>query len=342
MTMSPTARHSGASQAAGPPLISVVLPTYQRGHIVAQAISSVLRQTYRLLELIVVDDGSTDGTAEVVSRFEDRRLRLVSLEHVGRSQARNEGASRARGDVVVFLDSDDAVAPAWLERLSPAFGDPAVAVTCCGAQVTTERPPRGVAATTIIMPRRLDAMYSNRIGLFRAGTFAVRRHVFQATGGYDARLAFSENSELAIRLAVQCDERALCFAAVYEPLVLIRRSRDRGGHAELRERLEAIEMILERHRVRYRQAGRASYGNYRAVAGACAYRLGFTRRAIRHFAAAATANPLRPLPWGRLALALASPLAHRFWRHRTDLGRAHEPAAEQGTDTALDSALGGL
>src|SRR5215831_13870333 len=88
------------------PFFSVIIPTYNRATCVGRAIESVLRQTFQDYELIVVDDGSTDKTAEVVRQYGERIV-FVSQPNRGVSAARNAGVSRAAGDWVAFLDSDD-------------------------------------------------------------------------------------------------------------------------------------------------------------------------------------------------------------------------------------------
>src|SRR5262249_23365445 len=99
---------SGASMASDPPLVSVVLTTFNRSALVSPAIESVLRQTVSDLELIVVDDCSTDDTRDVVGRIPDPRLSLVAHEtNLGLAAARNSGVERARGRFVCFLDDDD-------------------------------------------------------------------------------------------------------------------------------------------------------------------------------------------------------------------------------------------
>ena len=294
------------NQTVVPPTISVIIPTYQRAHLVGGAIASVLMQSYSNFELLVVDDGSSDGTADVVASFTDERLRLVQVPHGGRSRARNEGAARARGEVIAFLDSDDRAQPDWLQELAPPFEGPA-AVACCGARYVDDH-----QKPLTVMPSRLGGIFANRTGCFLSGTFAVRRAVLETVGGYDARLAYGENSELAIRLVKYCDERALPFAAVYKPLVELRRRRAVCGEAEFRAQLDAAEVILHRHG--RNQVGDPSFaGNYRAIAAVNAYRLGLFRRGMRHFIGAATANPGRFVHWSRLALALVPPVARRFW-----------------------------
>jgi glycosyltransferase involved in cell wall biosynthesis len=299
------------------PNISVVIPTYERAHLVSEAIASVLRQTYSDFELLVVDDGSSDDTTEVVSSFKDERLRLVLLPRGGRSRARNEGAARARGEVVVFLDSDDQAEPDWLRELVLALDGPA-AVACCGARFTAERGDQATDRDWIGMPFELGAGWGNRVARFLAGTFAVRRRVFEAIGGYDSRLAFAENSELGMRLVTHCEEHSLPFATVRKPLVRIRKRCTSGNEAGFRARLEAAELILECYGNRNRRAPASFCANYRAIAAVNAYRLGFFGRGIRHFVAATAANPRRFVHWGRLTLALVPPLARRFWIRQMD------------------------
>ena len=97
-------------------LVSIVIPTYNRARFIGQAVTSALNQTHRELEVIVVDDGSTDNTQSILSTFEDTRLKIVRLEkNSGRSRARNIALRAARGEYVSFLDSDDYYLPGKIE-----------------------------------------------------------------------------------------------------------------------------------------------------------------------------------------------------------------------------------
>jgi glycosyltransferase involved in cell wall biosynthesis len=100
------------------PLISVVVPAYNVERFLADAVGSVLGQTWKRLELVIVDDGSADGTPELARRFaaEDSRVRVISRANGGPSAARNTGIAEASGELICFLDADDALLPDKLER----------------------------------------------------------------------------------------------------------------------------------------------------------------------------------------------------------------------------------
>ncbi len=103
-------------------LVSVVIPSYNRGHILSRAISSVLSQTYENIELIIVDDGSTDDTEKVVATFQDCRLRyLCHSENKGISAARNTGIKESKGDFIALLDSDDEFLPDKIRKSLEIF-----------------------------------------------------------------------------------------------------------------------------------------------------------------------------------------------------------------------------
>lgn len=98
------------------PLVSVVVPTYNYGRYIAEALASILTQTVSDLEVVVVDDGSTDDTQEVLQPFTDPRVCVVRQEHAGTAAARNRGKAKARGQFIAWLDADDLWRPTFLER----------------------------------------------------------------------------------------------------------------------------------------------------------------------------------------------------------------------------------
>ena len=95
--------------------VSVIIPTYNRADLIGETIESVLKQTFDDFEIIIVDDGSTDATGEVVRKF-DGPIKYLYQDNRGRSCARNRGFEASSGDYVCFLDSDDVLKPMMIER----------------------------------------------------------------------------------------------------------------------------------------------------------------------------------------------------------------------------------
>jgi len=105
----------GRALVTGPPLVSVIIPMFDAERHVAETVRSVGAQTHRALEIIVVDDGSTDRSAEVVERVDDDRCRVIQQPNAGPAAARNTGVAAARGDMLAFVDADDLWTPRKLE-----------------------------------------------------------------------------------------------------------------------------------------------------------------------------------------------------------------------------------
>lgn len=120
------------------PRVSVIIPAYNAAAYVAEAISSVQVQTYTDLEIIVVDDGSTDETAAVVAGIADDRLRYVYQENASQAVARNTGIRGGQSEVIAFLDADDRWLPKKLEEQLGCLQDPQVGVVCSGAKEIDE------------------------------------------------------------------------------------------------------------------------------------------------------------------------------------------------------------
>jgi glycosyltransferase involved in cell wall biosynthesis len=97
------------------PLVSIILPTYNRVDLLKDSVDSVLKQTYKNFELIVIDDGSSDETLSFMASLKDERIKLISQKNMGRSSARNNGLRVAEGNLITFIDSDDLYLPRKIE-----------------------------------------------------------------------------------------------------------------------------------------------------------------------------------------------------------------------------------
>jgi glycosyltransferase involved in cell wall biosynthesis len=187
------------------PKVSVIIPTFNRAHILGRAIERVLGQTYADLELRVIDDGSSEGPAELLKNFPDARLRyLQQPRNLGVSAARNRGIQEAHGEWLAFLDSDDLWLAQKLERQFAALqGVDCVASYCCLLRIDGEIQTR--------IPYRADTINSGAKpwpsllmdGLWFSQTWLVPRRVVIAAGLFDERMNIWEDWDLFLRIALQ-------------------------------------------------------------------------------------------------------------------------------------------
>ena len=148
-----THSHVGAHTHALPGSITVIVPTYNCGRFIAESIQSILAQTLQPEEIIVVDDGSTDNTEEVVGTFTDPRIRYIRQQNAGVSVARNTGLAAARGEYISFLDADDRWRPTFLEKLHAVVSHDTQLVCAFANFIRFEHP------TGKIMPRDQFQLY---------------------------------------------------------------------------------------------------------------------------------------------------------------------------------------
>ena len=181
------------------PLVSVVIPCYNQAHFLGEAIESVLAQSHPNFEIIVVDDGSTDDTSEVASRYQ--KVRIVRQDNRGLSAARNAGLAESRGEYVVFLDADDRLLPGALEvGVKELEAHPECAlvfgrwnnIAADGSPLPTVRPPHDEQDHYLAL---LHTCY------IRMHAVVYRRAVFESVGGFDTSLSASEDYDMYLRIA---------------------------------------------------------------------------------------------------------------------------------------------
>ena len=176
------------------PVVSVVLPVYNGERFIAHALNSVFAQDYENLDVVVVDDGSTDGTAAVLARYGER-IRVVTQENGGPAVARNTGLAHSRGEVLAFIDADDLWHPRKLElQLEELAAAPEVEVSICHVRNFWNGDPR--EESDILRTREYETL--NKGGVVQAAL--VRRAVFDEIGAFDPRLRFGEDTDFYIRV----------------------------------------------------------------------------------------------------------------------------------------------
>ena len=192
-----------------PPLVSAILPVRDRAAWIARAVDSVLAQSHPAIELIVVDDGSTDGTAAVLDRFGARMVRLRT-PGAGAYAARNLGIAHARGDLVAFIDSDDAWHPGHLAALVPRFERAAVGLAFADTVHVTgpvgALRPNGRTSFGVTPPRRGRVAAHFVWGNFvPTTTVVVRRAALAAAGPFAIDPPLGADYAKWIEIAERCD-----------------------------------------------------------------------------------------------------------------------------------------
>jgi len=218
--------------------VSAVIPTYNRRMQVLRAIDSVLAQTVPADEIIVVDDGSTDGSAEAVRSRYASRVKVFWQENMGVSAARRRALEETRGEWIAFLDSDDEWLPTKLERQFEAFGalgeDFGACFTDCQfvgdrdlQQTTFELCGLKTYGSFGFLDNPIRYVLARHAGMY-VQSMLVRRSLINELGGFDEAMVVAEDTDLLLRLALKTK---FCF--VSEALVKIDRTRSRPRLIEL-------------------------------------------------------------------------------------------------------------
>ena len=177
------------------PLITIITPTYNREVMVQTTIQSVINQTFRNWELIIIDDGSTDNTETVVKKYlDDPRISYFKKTNTGQPDSLNVASRHAKGEFITFLDSDDEAFPQWLETVSQQMNE-ATGILCNGAV-------RKLMDGTLIHEEPKETLIFGRtVKLkFTCGSLFIRRSVFCEVGGYDPEMKSNIQTDLGYRL----------------------------------------------------------------------------------------------------------------------------------------------
>jgi glycosyltransferase involved in cell wall biosynthesis len=281
------------------PEVSVIIPAYDRAQSVGDAITSVLAQEGVALEVIVVDDASTDDTAAVVAAMTDPRLRLIRHpRNMGVSAARNTGIDAARGDLIAFQDSDDLWLPGNLAaQVAALHAAPKAVASYCGMIV--ENPEVVGGKGSFYMPPKDQRVRSGDLHLALLGgnfistqTLVVRRAAIGQVGAFDPGLPALVDWDFVLRLSALGP-----IMLVDKPLVQQRYS-ENSLTRSLEKRLHGYLGILEKHRADFAAHPALLARHHHRIAGVCR-RLGRRPQARHHILAALREQPLAPRRWAQ-------------------------------------------
>jgi glycosyltransferase involved in cell wall biosynthesis len=204
-------------------LVSVIIPTYNRAKTIKRAVNSVLGQTWKEMEVIVVDDGSTDQTGEILKVYGDK-IRVIHRQNGGASAARNTGIKAAAGEIISFLDSDDEWLPQKTERQVKLLQrTESSGVKCCVCNATMLFGTGTVTsfATAGLHPKMREGVWTNPVEiltmnfLFFNQVVVIRREALDQSGCFREDLRIMEDYDLALRLSTTGP-----WAFIADPLVV--------------------------------------------------------------------------------------------------------------------------
>ncbi len=232
------------------PLVSTIIPTYNRADKIGAAVQSALEQTWPHQETIVVDDGSTDDTSAVLARLRAPGVRVLRKANGGVSSARNFGVAHARGDLIAFLDSDDVWRPDKLAKQVGFFAaHPGFALVLTDVEKVDEQGrPLGIFKRRDVIPHDGDVLpFVLRDPRLVPPSIMITRAAWDDVGGFDTGLATGEDLDFHLRVALRHR-----IGVVEEPLVRCARGHD--GLSTMGGSHRAYVRVMERF---LREAGEA-------------------------------------------------------------------------------------
>jgi glycosyltransferase involved in cell wall biosynthesis len=224
-------------------LVSVIVPVYNRAHLVTETVASILAQTYRNIEIILINDGSTDSSLEVIQALQQENpdvLRIIDQENQGQTIARNQGIKEARGKYIAFLDSDDLWLPDKIEHQIPLF-DQGVGLVYGGVEFinesgeTTGFDPCDPSVQGNIYPHLL---VKNRM---TGGSVVVLSEALAKVGLFDPEFKAAENWDLWLRICKEYQARL-----VNKPVVKYRLHQNNMSK-DVMLMQDAKQQIMEKH-----------------------------------------------------------------------------------------------
>lgn len=273
------------------PLVSVIVPTYNRGSLIGRAIRCIQHQSITDLEILIVDDGSTDDTKEVVARLEeqDHRIKYLYQAHSGCiASPMNRGIKASAGKYITFHASDDESAPEWLEKQLTLLNNPRKRIDVASCNITVFDEESG-ERKEVVKPAIKDNEYlirSSILNNYLFGNIVVRRDIFDKVGLFDENLVIREDFDMWVRLL----QAGCVFDFAYEPLYTVRVHSSQASSLvtdALRTRI--LRYLMRKHKKLY---PKSSTSRELRELGVSQMLAGNTRDARRSFIKALIVHPL--------------------------------------------------
>ena len=236
------------------PQVSVIIPTYNRGWILKEAIDSVLAQDYKDLELIVVDDGSTDNTFEILASY-GNDIKVLFQENKGVSAARNRGITEASGQLIAFLDSDDLWLPRKLSTQIDFFNQMPDALICQTEEIWVRNGIRVNPKKRHKKPSGMIFEPSLELCLVSPSAVMTRRSLFDRVGEFDVTLSACEDYDLWLRISCRFPVHL-----IDTPLII-----KRGGHDDQLSSMKGLDKFRIKAIVKIIKSNRLSDNQYSAA-----------------------------------------------------------------------------
>jgi len=280
-------------------LISVIVPTYNRAHTIVHSIRSVMSQSYKNLEIIVVDDCSIDNTEQIIKNLNDQRIiYLKNQKNMGASSARNVGLEHSKGSLIAFQDSDDEWLPNKLEIQSKALKESHSSV--------------GVSYSSFLRIEGDKKFYipSNRVRTKDGNIFEcllnenfiitpvllVKSECFTKIGAFDNRISGMEDWDLCIRLS---KHYKFCFTD--KTLVIHNNREDSLSFAKINQ-VESMKIIVQKYENEYECTHKKLIAKQCSVLGSLLYQIGQSKEGRKYLIKAIKMHPLAISSWLKLLL----------------------------------------
>tara|TARA_B100000378_G_scaffold267849_1_gene254496 strand:- start:1477 stop:2325 length:849 start_codon:yes stop_codon:yes gene_type:complete len=200
-------------------MISITIPTYNRAPLITRAILSIKKQSFKDWELLIVDDGSTDNTSEIIKPFlNDERIRYIFKENSGAAHSRNVGVENSNFQYITFLDSDDEAKEDWLEKIYEEIEVDQPDLICCGCEIIDEK---GILKEVKLPDAKPELFGNLKYKMTNGGVFVLKKEMFNRVGGYDANLKSGQHTELSFRIIPEILDSKGLITNIEESLIKI-------------------------------------------------------------------------------------------------------------------------